>query len=210
MMLHRGHSHRIDREFYCPQHTIGSTCWWYTLTALCCQAYTCFQQNCINVQWLLSQSWLDSICMDSRHTIIIIITKQTQNLKNAKLILYNNVPFILECFHNEQHAQWRKKKTLQKYQTRKSTEDQKPKCISFFFLLRLASSNCLHNYFCTNSSFFRLSSAPAHHFFTWSLPSWFKLLTEELWLHLHLHFFTHTHVYKSLSNKTIHYSRLLN
>ena len=33
--------------------------------------------------------------------------KNSQNLKNGKLIsLYNNVPFIFECFHDEQHTQW--------------------------------------------------------------------------------------------------------
>ena len=44
--------------------------------------------------------------------------------KNGKLlILYNNVPFIFWCFHDEQHAQWHKK-ALQKYRTRKSPDDQ--------------------------------------------------------------------------------------
>ena len=50
--------------------------------------------------------------------------KNSQNLKNGKLIsLYNNVPFIFECFHDEQHTQWRQK-ALRKYRTRKSPDGQ--------------------------------------------------------------------------------------
>jgi len=199
MMLHGGHSHRIGREVYCSQHTVGSTCWWYTLPSMCCQAYTCFQQNCINVQWLLSQSWLDSICRDSTDTQYM--TKQTLNLKNAKLILYNSVPFIVECFHNEQHAQW-----CEKYQTRKSPGDQNvflSSCSDW-----LVQTVCMIVFAQTAAFYTEQCSSPS--LFTWSLTRWFELVTEELWLHLRRHFFTCTHVYKSLGNKTIHYSRLLN
>jgi len=31
----------------------------------------------------------------------------SQNLQNSQLISrYNTLPFIFECFHDEQHAQW--------------------------------------------------------------------------------------------------------
>ena len=191
--------HRIDREVYCPQHTVGSTCWWYTLPALCCQAYTCFQQNYINVQWLLSQSWLDSICRDSTDTQYM--TKQTLKISkilnlyfiptycsSSSVFIMNNTPSGAKNTKPESHLETK---------------------MFFFFLFRLASSLCAW-LFLHKQQHFTLSSAPAHNFFTWSLTRWFELVTEELWLHLRRHFFTCTHVYKSLSNKTIHYSRLLN
>ena len=147
VMLHGGHSHRIDREVYCPQHTVGSTCWSYTLPALYCQAYTCFQQNYINVQCHLSQSWLDSICRDSMDTKYMKI--QTFKISNSKLILYNNVLFILMCFHNEQHAQWYKK-----YQKPESPRDQN------FFSCSEWLVHCVHDCFCTNSSILQQCTSP--------------------------------------------------
>ena len=44
--------------------------------------------------------------------------KISQNLKNGQLIsLYNNVPFIFECFHDQQYSQLCKKAS-QKYHTK--------------------------------------------------------------------------------------------
>jgi len=40
----------------------------------------------------------------------MMIQKISQNLRNSKLIsLYNNLPFIIKCFHDKQHAQWHEK-----------------------------------------------------------------------------------------------------
>jgi len=73
---------------------------------------------------------------------------------NSKLISrYNTLPFIFECFHDEQHTQWRWKAS-RKYRTRKSPNGQK--CFSFFFLRR-ASSNLRDSFtmvFARNSSIF--------------------------------------------------------
>ena len=41
----------------------------------------------------------------------------------AFVTLYNNVPFIFECFHDQKYAQWCEK-AFQKYQTRKSPNGQ--------------------------------------------------------------------------------------
>jgi len=79
--------------------------------------------------------------------------------------IYNNVLFIFECFHDEQHTQWHKK-TLWKYRTRKSPGSQNV-FLSFFFF-RWASSK-LHDSFMmvfTKQQVFTLSSAPTHHSFT--------------------------------------------
>jgi len=64
------------------------------------------------------------------------IQKKSQNLKNGRLIsLYNNVPFIFECFHDEQHPVVLK--GIAKLLNQKVT--RWPKCFSFFFLLSSSS-----------------------------------------------------------------------
>ena len=45
--------------------------------------------------------------------------KFLQVLSSWVVSLYNNVPFILECFHDQQDSQWREKAS-QKYQTKNS------------------------------------------------------------------------------------------
>jgi len=73
--------------------------------------------------------------------------KIPQNLKNGKLIsLYNNVPFIVECFHDQQVSQWCKKAS-RKYQTR-SSQNGRNVFLSFFLL---SSSDGLAHY-CVNLS----------------------------------------------------------
>ena len=60
------------------------------------------------------------------------IQKNSQNLKNGKLIsLYNNVPFTVECFHDQQVSQWREKAS-RRYQTR-SSQNGRNVFLSFFF-----------------------------------------------------------------------------
>ena len=129
--------------------------------------------------------------------------KIAQNLINGKLIsLYNNVPFIFECFHDEQHTQWRQK-ALRKYRTRKSPDGQN------VFLSSSSSSDRLVQTCVTLSRWFSHKTAvhqPIHFFPVLSLTRRFELLTEELWLPLQRHFFfTCKHAHKSLSNE-----RLLN
>ena len=111
----------------------------------CWQVLTCFLRGssaCIHVctqslfskksgqKWRLSLSFMDQLTtiiesVDSNVGIawtcnIWQYKKISQNLKNGKLIsLYNNVPFIVECFHDQQVSQWRKKAS-RKYQTRSS------------------------------------------------------------------------------------------
>ena len=148
--------------------------------------------------WLLSQSWLDSICRDSTNTQYM--TKQTLKISkilnlyfiptycsSSSVFIMNNTPSGAKNTKPESHLETK----------------------MFFFLFWLASSLCAW-LFLHKQQHFTLSSAPAHNFFTWSLTRWFELVTEELWLHLRRHFFTCMHVYKSLSNERIHYSRLLN
>ena len=54
----------------------------------------------------------------------------SQNIKYGKLIsLYNNVPFIFECFHEQQDSQWHEKAS-QRYQTKNSQNGP-----NFFILL---------------------------------------------------------------------------
>jgi len=74
--------------------------------------------------------------------------KISQNLKNGKLIsLYNNVPFIVKCFNDQQVSQWREKAS-RRYQTR-SSQNRRNVFLSFFLLL--SSSDGLAHY-CVNLS----------------------------------------------------------
>jgi len=37
---------------------------------------------------------------------MIVQENPSKSLKRKLISLYNNLPFIFECFHDEQHAQW--------------------------------------------------------------------------------------------------------
>jgi len=67
--------------------------------------------------------------------------KISPNLKNGELVsLYDNVPFIFECFHDQQDSQWREKASW-RYQTRNSQNGQNVfLSFFFFFFFRRASS----------------------------------------------------------------------
>jgi len=54
-------------------------------------------------------------------------------MKNLYLFLYDNVPFIFECFHDQQDSQWHEKAPW-KYQNRKSSNTQIFFSSFFFFL----------------------------------------------------------------------------
>ena len=113
---------------------------------------------------------VDCICRDStdmQYTIMQI----SQNVKNGKLIsLYSNIPFIFECFHDEQHTHWREKAS-QKYQPRKSPVND---FLSSSSLSSSSSSSSdrlvqtcvtLSRWFSRKKQqHFTLSSAPAHCF----------------------------------------------
>jgi len=97
-VLHGGHSHRIGREVIVLNAPLvvpadGTHC------QHCCQAYTCIQQNYINVQWLphhLSQRWAWYAGIPWTQNIWYYKTN-SENLKNPKLIVYNGIPFTFEC-----------------------------------------------------------------------------------------------------------------
>ena len=88
----------------------------------------------------------------------------TEKLKS----LYNSLPFIFECFHDEQHTQWREKH-------RENTKPESHQTSKMLFFLSSSSSSSDRlvqklwfylNGFLTKQQHFTLSSAPAHHFST--------------------------------------------
>ena len=74
-----------------------------------------------------------SICRDSADTQYMAIQKSQKRLACS---LYNNVPFIFECFHGQQDSQWCEKAS-QRYQTNNSQNGPNVFLSSFF---RWASS----------------------------------------------------------------------
>ena len=95
---------------------------------------------------------VDSICRDSVDTQYTAVQKISQNLKNSKLISFdNNVPFNFKCFHDQQDSQWREKAS-QRYQTNNLQNGPNVFLLlsSFFFLLSsfffLLSSDGLAQY----------------------------------------------------------------
>ena len=82
---------------------------------------------------------VDSVCRDTTYTQYMLIQKISPNLRNGTLIsLYNNIPFIFECFHDQQDSSHREKPS-RKYHTRYSQNEQIV-FLSFSSSFRRASS----------------------------------------------------------------------
>ena len=81
----------------------------------------------------VGRTWIDHILISRTGGCHAIYKKISQNLKNGKLTsLYNNIPFIVQCFHDQQHSQWHKKAS-RKYQTRNSQNGPNVSLLSSFF-----------------------------------------------------------------------------
>ena len=151
---------------------------------------------------------IDSICRDSVDIQYKIIQKKSQNLKNGKLIgLYNNVPFIFKCSHDEQHAQWCEKAS-------RSTESESCQManmfLSFFFSSSSSSDGLVQNCMTLSQSFSHKTAAfyteqctsplLSHNFeFSWGGSN--RSLLNYCFI-CNTIFLTFTHAHKSLSNKT--------
>ena len=63
-----------------------------------------------------------------------MMIQKSLNLRNSKLIsLNNNLPFIIKCFHDKQHAQWHEKH----HESSESESRQTDKMLFFQILLLL-------------------------------------------------------------------------
>ena len=83
---------------------------------------------------------VESICRDTTYTQYMPIQKNSPNLRNGTLIsLYNHIPFIFECFHDQQDSS-RRENPSRKYHTRYSQNGQIVFLSSFFLSFFLLSS----------------------------------------------------------------------
>ena len=85
---------------------------------------------------------VDSVCRDTTYTQYMLIQKnQSPNLRNSTLIsLYNHIPFIFECFHDQQNSS-RREKPSRKYHTRYAQNGQIVFLSSSFFLSFIRASS---------------------------------------------------------------------
>ena len=88
-----------------------------------------------------------------------------QKISPTLISLYNNVPFIFECLHDEQHT-YCNEKASQKYWTRKSPDSQNIFLSSSSLDTLIKNWWLFHDGFCTKQQHFTLSSVLAHRFFT--------------------------------------------
>ena len=107
-----------------------------------------------------------------------------QNLKNGQVVsLYDNLPFIFECFITYNTPSSTKKQC-------KNTEPENRQMAFFFFFFWQASSNLRDSFtvtFAQNSSILHWAMhQPITLSQLWSLTKWFEPVTEQLWLHFKL------------------------
>ena len=132
--------------------------------------------------------------------------------KSQLVSLYNNIPLILKCFHDEQHAQWCEK-ALWKYRTRRLPDSQ-----NIFLSCHFVQKPPWKRHAILNQSVWKYIYIEQY-----ASPSLFHNLeisrgtsepvAEELWLHLWRRFLTCTHAHmhtNHLPMKCNYYARLLN
>ena len=132
-------------------------------------------------------------------------TKISQHIKSGKLIkLYNNVPFISECFYDQKDSQ-QHQKVSRRHQTRNSQNGPNVFLSSSLFFLQtgqLSIALMSDDGSCTKQHF-TLSSAPSHHFFHNSKYS-NKALQGRSEASLGRHFvIAYTHVYEIVTQQLV-------
>ena len=148
---------------------------------------------------------IDSICRDSTDTQYMIIQNKLSKSKKTISLYYKTISSSVFIINNTPSGAKKHREST------KPESHLKAKCFSFFFLFRLASSMLYaRSFFCANSSILHwavhqliaFSLEVSQGGSNWSLKN-YGFICNTI-------FFTCMHAYKSLSNKTIHYSRLLN
>ena len=116
------------------------------------------------------------------HNIIMIV----QKLKSGKLVsLYDNVPFIFECFMANKIPNG----TERHCESTESESHQVAKIFSFFFSRVVSNCMILSQWFLQKQQHFMLSSVLVYHFSQLQgLTRHLKSTIQELWLHLQCHF----------------------
>jgi len=119
----------------------------------------------IGITWLKNKVCIiesvNSICSDSKTQYMIL----QKSFKNSKLrSLYNNLPFIIECFMTRLLVAQESISIMRASWEHRTRSCRLPKCFSFI-LPRLVQTFMTHGSH-TKQQYFTLSNAPTHHFFT--------------------------------------------